>query len=72
MFTVCLKFLELFSLFIFVLFKLPRKAKKELFCYTYKRTFLLQVREEWSSGSFVIKPGDEDIHTANERRLKVK
>ncbi|KAL6470078.1 hypothetical protein MHYP_G00211970 [Metynnis hypsauchen] len=25
---------------------------------------------EWSSGKFHIKPGDEDIHTANERRLK--
>ncbi|KAM4544642.1 LOW QUALITY PROTEIN: argininosuccinate lyase [Odontesthes bonariensis] len=29
-----------------------------------------QVSEEWSKGAFVIKPGDEDIHTANERRLK--
>ncbi|XP_072231346.1 argininosuccinate lyase [Leuresthes tenuis] len=29
-----------------------------------------QVSEEWSKGVFVIKPGDEDIHTANERRLK--
>uniref|UniRef100_A0AAR2K7K0 Argininosuccinate lyase n=1 Tax=Pygocentrus nattereri TaxID=42514 RepID=A0AAR2K7K0_PYGNA len=26
---------------------------------------------EWSSGKFHIKPGDEDVHTANERRLKV-
>uniref|UniRef100_A0A8B9HXA0 argininosuccinate lyase n=1 Tax=Astyanax mexicanus TaxID=7994 RepID=A0A8B9HXA0_ASTMX len=25
---------------------------------------------EWSNGEFQIKPGDEDIHTANERRLK--
>uniref|UniRef100_A0A8C2ZR43 Argininosuccinate lyase n=1 Tax=Cyclopterus lumpus TaxID=8103 RepID=A0A8C2ZR43_CYCLU len=25
---------------------------------------------EWSRGLFVIKPEDEDIHTANERRLK--
>uniref|UniRef100_A0AAR2J2H0 Argininosuccinate lyase n=1 Tax=Pygocentrus nattereri TaxID=42514 RepID=A0AAR2J2H0_PYGNA len=25
---------------------------------------------EWSSGKFHIKPGDEDVHTANERRLK--
>jgi len=24
---------------------------------------------EWADGSFVIKAGDEDIHTANERRL---
>uniref|UniRef100_A0A665TYB1 Arginosuccinase n=1 Tax=Echeneis naucrates TaxID=173247 RepID=A0A665TYB1_ECHNA len=30
-----------------------------------------QISEEWSKGAFVIKPGDEDIHTANERRLKV-
>ena len=30
-----------------------------------------QISEEWSKGVFVIKPGDEDIHTANERRLKV-
>ncbi|KAM3868747.1 argininosuccinate lyase-like [Diretmus argenteus] len=29
-----------------------------------------QISEEWSKGTFVIKPGDEDIHTANERRLK--
>ncbi|XP_068187557.1 argininosuccinate lyase [Antennarius striatus] len=29
-----------------------------------------QVWEEWSKGDFVIRPGDEDIHTANERRLK--
>ncbi|KAI1903463.1 hypothetical protein AGOR_G00027450 [Albula goreensis] len=28
------------------------------------------VSEEWSKGTFEIKPGDEDIHTANERRLK--
>lgn len=25
---------------------------------------------EWESGKFDIKSGDEDIHTANERRLK--
>ena len=31
----------------------------------------LQIATEWASGSFVIKDGDEDIHTANERRLKV-
>jgi argininosuccinate lyase len=31
---------------------------------------LLAVEEEWASGRFEIKPGvDEDIHTANERRL---
>ncbi|KAL0993731.1 hypothetical protein UPYG_G00112800 [Umbra pygmaea] len=29
-----------------------------------------QIHEEWSKGVFEIKPGDEDIHTANERRLK--
>eukprot|EP00878_Enallax_costatus_P011047 GHUV01011539.1.p1 GENE.GHUV01011539.1~~GHUV01011539.1.p1 ORF type:complete len:501 (+),score=129.31 GHUV01011539.1:1634-3136(+) len=28
-----------------------------------------QVADEWASGSFIIKAGDEDIHTANERRL---
>ncbi|GLI61286.1 hypothetical protein VaNZ11_003637 [Volvox africanus] len=30
---------------------------------------LSKVAEEWKVGSFVVKPGDEDIHTANERRL---
>eukprot|EP00592_Proboscia_alata_P003873 CAMPEP_0194371834 /NCGR_PEP_ID=MMETSP0174-20130528/20211_1 /TAXON_ID=216777 /ORGANISM="Proboscia alata, Strain PI-D3" /LENGTH=480 /DNA_ID=CAMNT_0039150071 /DNA_START=742 /DNA_END=2184 /DNA_ORIENTATION=+ len=30
---------------------------------------LFQVRDEWNSDRFVEKPGDEDIHTANERRL---
>jgi argininosuccinate lyase len=30
---------------------------------------LEKVREEWASGIFEIKVGDEDIHTANERRL---
>lgn len=29
-----------------------------------------QISEEWAKGVFVIKPEDEDIHTANERRLK--
>ncbi|XP_072301880.1 argininosuccinate lyase [Eucyclogobius newberryi] len=29
-----------------------------------------QISEEWSKGVFVVKPEDEDIHTANERRLK--
>nr|QKY14862.1 argininosuccinate lyase (ASL) [Polytomella parva] len=28
-----------------------------------------KVASEWASNSFVIKQGDEDIHTANERRL---
>lgn len=32
---------------------------------------LEKVREEWEQGNFDIKDGDEDIHTANERRLKV-
>jgi argininosuccinate lyase len=27
------------------------------------------VAREWASGTFVLAPGDEDIHTANERRL---
>jgi argininosuccinate lyase len=30
---------------------------------------LEQVEKEWENGSFQIKDGDEDIHTANERRL---
>ena len=30
---------------------------------------LEKVKAEWASGSFVLKPSDEDIHTANERRL---
>lgn len=28
-----------------------------------------QVHAEWAAGAFVVKQGDEDIHTANERRL---
>ncbi|XP_010720194.1 argininosuccinate lyase [Meleagris gallopavo] len=28
------------------------------------------ISEEWSKGVFVVKQSDEDIHTANERRLK--
>lgn len=28
-----------------------------------------RVGKEWETGTFVIKSGDEDIHTANERRL---
>ncbi|XP_064250337.1 argininosuccinate lyase [Passer domesticus] len=31
---------------------------------------LEKISEEWSKGVFVLKPTDEDIHTANERRLK--
>src|SRR3954470_889666 len=30
---------------------------------------LEDVLKEWREGTFIIKPGDEDIHTANERRL---
>ncbi|CAG8474413.1 6957_t:CDS:2 [Paraglomus brasilianum] len=30
---------------------------------------LEKVLQEWQTNKFVIKPGDEDIHTANERRL---
>lgn len=30
---------------------------------------LALVAKEWEAGTFVIKAGDEDIHTANERRL---
>ncbi|NXK99072.1 ARLY2 lyase, partial [Mesembrinibis cayennensis] len=31
---------------------------------------LEKISEEWSKGIFVVKQSDEDIHTANERRLK--
>ncbi|XP_018007115.1 argininosuccinate lyase isoform X2 [Hyalella azteca] len=34
------------------------------------RVGLESVLQEWTSGSFVVHPSDEDIHTANERRLK--
>ncbi|MGB5049049.1 MAG: argininosuccinate lyase [Caldilineaceae bacterium] len=30
---------------------------------------LEQVADEWAAGRFALRPGDEDIHTANERRL---
>ncbi|KAK8006349.1 argininosuccinate lyase [Apiospora marii] len=30
---------------------------------------LREVQKEWEADTFVIKPNDEDIHTANERRL---
>ena len=33
------------------------------------RQGLSDVRKEWADGSFVEIEGDEDIHTANERRL---
>jgi argininosuccinate lyase len=32
-------------------------------------TGLEEVAAEWAAGTFVLKPSDEDIHTANERRL---
>ena len=28
--------------------------------------------EEWAQGTFTLNSNDEDIHTANERRLKVR
>lgn len=31
----------------------------------------VQVLDEWQAGKFAILPSDEDIHTANERRLTV-
>ncbi|KAM9331956.1 argininosuccinate lyase [Pholidichthys leucotaenia] len=31
---------------------------------------LSKIYKEWSEHNFLVKPGDEDIHTANERRLK--
>ena len=37
--------------------------------FTKIREGLEKVRGEWADGTFVVKPGDEDIHTANERRL---
>ena len=30
-----------------------------------------EIHTEWVSGNFVQKENDEDIHTANERRLRV-
>jgi len=33
------------------------------------RKGLTAVRAEWAAGTFEVKDGDEDIHTANERRL---
>ena len=33
------------------------------------REGLEKVRAEWAAGTFVVQDGDEDIHTANERRL---
>lgn len=32
---------------------------------------LENVKGEWEQGKFTVESGDEDIHTANERRLKV-
>ena len=33
---------------------------------------LEEVAQEWETGAFVLQPSDEDIHTANERRLAEK
>lgn len=33
-------------------------------------TGLETVKQEWTTDAFIIQPADEDIHTANERRLK--
>ena len=33
------------------------------------RDGLAKVKAEWAAGQFEVKDGDEDIHTANERRL---
>ena len=32
-------------------------------------TGLARVADEWAAGHFELRPGDEDIHTANERRM---
>lgn len=37
--------------------------------FTKIESGLREVQKEWESDSFVIMPNDEDIHTANERRL---
>ncbi|XP_078728388.1 argininosuccinate lyase [Lampetra fluviatilis] len=34
------------------------------------RVALTQIEKEWEEGKFEVKENDEDIHTANERRLK--
>ena len=36
----------------------------------FENDILTQVGQEWDAGTFTIEKGDEDIHTANERRLK--
>lgn len=36
---------------------------------TPRRCCCVQVVDEWNNGTFEILPSDEDIHTANERRL---
>lgn len=51
------------------------KALEKAFLVTKHETeYILKgmdkIYEEWKQGSFVIKDSDEDIHTANERRLK--
>jgi len=50
------------------------KAIAKVGIITQEEGLLLQeglekVRDEWAAGTFELKAGDEDIHTANERRL---
>lgn len=52
------------------------EALKKINLLTEQETTLIcdgldKVKIEWDKNSFEIKEGDEDIHTANERRLKV-
>jgi len=35
------------------------------------RRGLTEIGEEWKNAAFILKETDEDIHTANERRLGV-
>lgn len=49
-----------------------RSAYSDMIRRVFDASFwIIQISEEWCKGAFVTKPGDEDIHTANERRLKV-
>lgn len=49
-----------------------RAASLDLITPMADRCFCcLQISEEWSKGVFGVIQTDEDIHTANERRLKV-
>uniref|UniRef100_A0A2K5RF61 Argininosuccinate lyase n=1 Tax=Cebus imitator TaxID=2715852 RepID=A0A2K5RF61_CEBIM len=49
----------------------PRPSKVEITGVSH-RAQPQQVAEEWAQGTFKLNPNDEDIHTANERRLKVR